>query len=260
MTAVSTITESSHPQDDAVRDLIERLATCEDPSEDLRIRHELVLRSMRLADAVAHRYRDRGVDIEDLEQVARAALVSASLRYDPMVGRGFLAYAVPSISGEVKRYFRDHTWAVRPPRRLQELRLEMTSTEERLRHDLARQPTEGELAEALGVSVASVREVRQSSSGYRASSLDFPSVLGGTLGDHVAADGDDTDRIDVHWALREAMDELTERERLILHLRFDEELTQREIGEVIGVSQMQVSRLLGGVLVRLRSRVLAEAC
>lgn len=260
MAPVSGVVPSPHHDHEVeVHLLVERLAAADCPEEEVRIRRDLVLSCMGVADAVAHRFRDRGVDVEDLEQVARTALVSASSRYDPAVGSGFLAFAVPSIAGELKRYFRDHTWSVRPPRRLQELRLEAGAVQDELRQDLGREPTAEELAEALGVSTDEVHELRRSSAGYRSASLDHPVVGGGTLGDHLPAAGDPSADVDTHLALVAALGDLTERENRLLHLRFVEELTQREIGEHLGVSQMQVSRLLTGVLARLRPQVLAEA-
>ena len=259
MTPVQMTTTDPHGHEEAARHLSEQLAATSCETERCRLRGELVLCAIDTADAVAHRFRGRGVEVEDLEQVARAALVSASHRYDPEVGSGFLAYAVPSISGELKRYFRDHTWAVRPPRRLQELRLAANATQEDLRHGLRREPTPEELAEALGIPVDEVHEMRASSAAYRSSSLDQPAPGGGTIGDHVGQPGDPATTVDTHLALLAALEDLTDRERLLLHLRFDEELTQREIGLQLGVSQMQVSRLLTALLARLRPAVLAEA-
>ena len=261
MTAVHSHTPSTHHHDREVEvhRLVDRLAASEDAEEQLRLRGEIVVACIGVADAVAHRFRDRGVDVEDLEQVARTALVSVSSRYDPAVGSGFLAFAVPSIAGELKRYFRDHTWSVRPPRRLQELRLEAGAVQDDLRQELGREPSREELGEALGVTADEVHELRRSSAGYRCTSLDHPALGGGTLGDHLAAPGDSNADVDTHLALVAALADLTERESRLLHLRFVDELTQREIGEHLGVSQMQVSRLLAGVLARLRPHVLPEA-
>ncbi|MFQ6171610.1 sigma-70 family RNA polymerase sigma factor [Oryzobacter sp. R7] len=259
MTPVHSTVTDHHDHEVEVHLLVDRLVSADCPDEQLRLRDELVLSCIGVADSIAHRYRDRGVDVDDLEQVARAALVSACSRYDPEVGSGFLAFAVPSIAGELKRYFRDHTWSVRPPRRLQELRLEAGAVQEQLCQELGREPTADELAEALDVTTDQVHELRASSAAYRCSSLDHPATGGGTLGDHVPAEGDHSARVDTHLALAGALADLTERENRLLHLRFVEELTQREIGEHLGVSQMQVSRLLSGLLARLRPQVLPEA-
>lgn len=249
-----------HPpcRDDEVARLTQRLATAE-PAETLRLRHEIVESCLPVADGIAHRFRGRGVEDDDLEQVARTALVAAVTRFDASLGHPFVPYAVLSVEGELKRFFRDHTWAVRPPRRLQELRLEARATEENLRHELARDPTVAELAEVLRADPADVRTACRSSCGYHAVSLDAPSPSGTTLAERVAILDDPAERIVNHRALVGAMSDLTSRERQLLHLRFVDELPQREIGEVLGVSQMQVSRLLSAVLKRLRTELLAAA-
>lgn len=238
--------------DEGIDDLVARRAGCRDDAERRRLEQDVIVRGIAVADGVARRYSRRGVDPEDLEQVARAALVTALHRYDPAVGSGFLTYAFPTIYGELKKYFRDHAWAIRPPRRLQELRLDLVRTEDRLRHELRREPTTVEVADELGVTVAVVGEVRCLSSAYRASSLDSPGPTGGVLGETLAVAEDATAGVDDHWTLAGAVQDLTGRERLLLRLRFEEELTQREIGAALGVSQVQVSRLLSTTLARLR--------
>lgn len=245
--------------DAEVEALTEMLSACTDDAEAERIRRRLVLACLPVADAVSHRYRGRGVDSEDLEQVARTALVASAARFDPSRGHGFIAFVVPSVVGELKRYFRDHTWTVRPPRRLQELRLETSVAEEELRHRLGREPRVDELAASLRVGSEEVHEVRRSALGYRGVSIDAPVTTEGTLAEHLADPEDQVDRVDTHWTLVDALAGLTERERLLLHLRFVDELTQREVGDVIGVSQMQVSRLLSSILAKLREHVLAQA-
>lgn len=250
-----TVDDDGRRADDSIDDLVARRARCRDDAERRRLEQDVIHRCIAVADGVARRYSRRGVDPEDLEQVARTALVTALRRYDPAVGRGFLAYAVPTIYGELKKYFRDHAWAVRPPRRLQELRLEMAGTEDRLRQELCREPTTVEVAESLGVAVAAVREARCLSSAYRASSLDGPGPTGGVLRETLAVAGDAMAAVDDHWTLAGAVQDLTGRERLLLRLRFEEELTQREIGAALGISQVQVSRLLSAIIARLRRRL-----
>ena len=146
---------------------------------------QLVLAALPLADSVALRYHGRGIETEDLVQVARTALVKAVRRYRPGVGAGFAAYASPTISGEVKRWFRDQGWAVRPPRRIQELRAGLVVEEERLRHALRREPLDEEMAHVLAVTAAEVAEARACSAGYHATSLDALTGAGTSLADHV---------------------------------------------------------------------------
>jgi len=211
-----------------------------------------------LADGLAMRYSGRGVETDDLLQVARTALVKAVDRYRPGAGPGFAAFAHPTISGELKRWFRDHGWAVRPPRRIQELRAGLVVEEERLRHTLNRDPRDSELASVLGVSVDEVDEARGVSAGYHAVSLDAPTSAGTNLADHLLVTSSHAGTIEVRDALRQAVAGLSERQRLVLRLRYVDELTQGEIGEHIGVSQMQVSRILRGIVERLRCELLAD--
>jgi RNA polymerase sigma-B factor len=232
-----------------VDDLLERLQTCRDVDQRRSIESDLMLLTLAIADSAARRYVGRGVDVDDLTQVARLALVKAIRRYRCGRGPGFAAYAVPTITGEIKRYFRDCGWAVRPPRRLQEVRARLLEAEPELRQKLQREPDDDELASAIGVTRGELDEARAATCGYRTASLD--AEPDGTP--IQVSDG----RADIDWfltsrALRQTLARLTAREREILRLRFVEERTQAEIGQVIGVSQMQVSRLLSGLLGRLR--------
>ncbi|WP_392543852.1 sigma-70 family RNA polymerase sigma factor [Oryzobacter telluris] len=233
------------------------LVAPEDEARRSALRERIVLLALPLADGVATRYRGRGIDTDDLVQVARTALVKAVRRYRPGAGPGFAAYATPTISGEVKRWFRDHGWAVRPPRRIQELRVSLLSEEERLRHALGRHPAEDELACALGVTRADVGDVRRGAVAYHATSLDEP-VGDGDLGDLVLVTECPSGTLATRDALRRAIAVLPDRQRLVLSLRFVDELTQSEIGERIGVSQMQVSRILRATLDRLRDDLADE--
>ncbi|KGN39654.1 sigma-70 family RNA polymerase sigma factor [Knoellia aerolata] len=254
MTSTSTADTSRVADDSEITTLVERLTTST-AHESRALRNRLAEACLPVADGIARRFRGRGVEDDDLEQVARTALVAAVARFDPALGRTLIPYVVLSIEGELKRYFRDHTWAVRPPRRLQELRLEVRSAEEALRHRLLREPSLDELAVALKADVVDVRTACRSSCGYRAASLDAPSPQGRTLADHVVVLDDPAERIVMRQALMQAVGVLSDRERLLLHLRFVEELPQREIGEVLGVSQMQVSRLLSASVKRLRAHL-----
>ena len=248
----------AHGLDDEVDALAAELAEETDPARRADLVERIVLQMLPLADGLAMRYSGRGLETDDLLQVARTALVKAVDRYRPGAGPGFAAFAHPTISGELKRWFRDHGWAVRPPRRIQELRAGLVVEEERLRHRLNRDPQDAELADVLGVSVAEVDEARGCSAGYHAVSLDAPTATGTSLADHLLVTSSHSNTIEVRDALRQAVGGLTERQRLVLRLRYVDELTQGEIGERIGVSQMQVSRILRGIVDRLRSDLLAD--
>lgn len=244
--------------DTEIDSLAAELADTTDPARRSELLELIVLRALPLADGLAMRYSGRGVETDDLLQVARTALVKAAGRYRPGAGPGFAAFAHPTISGELKRWFRDHGWAVRPPRRIQELRAGLVVEEERLRHSLSRDPDDEELANVLGVSVADVDEARGCSAGYHAVSLDAPTAAGTSLADHLLVTSSHSTAIEVRDALRRSVVGLTERQRLVLRLRYVDELTQGEIGDRIGVSQMQVSRILRGILDRLRADLLAD--
>ncbi len=253
--------DEDHPRSEAeleVDALAEELAAEGDPSRRAQLVERIVHDTLPLADSIAMRYRGRGIETDDLLQVARTALVKAVSRYRPGAGPGFAAFASPTIAGEIKRWFRDQGWAVRPPRRIQELRAGLVVEEERMRHALSRNPHDAELATALGVSVDDVDEARSCSAGYHAVSLDVPTASGSALSDVLLVSAGPAGAIEVRDALRRSLASLTERQRLVVHLRFVEELTQSEIGARIGVSQMQVSRILRGVLDRLRADVLAD--
>ena len=245
---------SDHRYDlnDDVEELAIALAGEEHPVRRAELVERLVLLGLPLADAIAWRYAGRGIDTDDLVQVARTALVMAVHRYRPGTGSGFAAFASPTISGELKRFFRDHGWSVRPPRRVQELRSRLWVEEERMRHLLSRNPREDELAAALDVTVHDVAEVRLCSSGYRAASLDAVAPSGGCLADRLLVSPCPTDALNLLDALGWAVARLSERQQLILRLRFVEELNQADIGDRLGISQMQVSRLLRAILDQLR--------
>lgn len=231
--------------------LLEQALECDDPAEAMSLRQEAVLLTLDLPELVARRYAGRGVDHDDLVQVGRMALVKAAQRYRTDHGNGFVAYAMPTISGEVKRHFRDCVWAVRPPRRLQEVRAMLADAEERLTQSLHRTPSTDEMADALDLDRAEVSLARQCGSAYWALSLDHPDE-GDVSPAVLATESADLERLLRLRSVGKALQGLTERELLIVRLRFVDDLTQSEIGAVLGVSQMQVSRLLAGILRRLR--------
>lgn len=242
-------------EDGRVEELLLEIAECGDTKRVSRLQQEVVLLTLDLAEAVAHRYRGRGIDLDDLIQVGRMALVKAVRGYQPGRGGSFAAYAVPTISGEIKRYFRDCGWTVRPPRRLQELRADLAEQEARLQQELHRAPAVAEIAAAMNLTPSEVSEAQQTATAYSALSLDAPAPgseapmdLADTLSDPYAA-------VDTREALRHAVSQLGPRDRQILQLRFVEERTQSQIGEVLGVSQMQVSRLLASITARLRDQL-----
>jgi RNA polymerase sigma-B factor len=238
--------------------LLDQAVSCADAGQADLLRHEAVLLTLDLPDQVARRYGGRGIDHDDLVQVGRLALVKAARGYRPGFGSGFVAYAMPTITGEVKRHFRDCGWAVRPPRRLQEVRALLSAEEEQLTQSLHRSPTTDEVADGLGLDPSEVSMAMQCASAYSAVSLDLPDDRGGSRFDVVADESSDIERMLRLSSLRTALDELTERERLIVRLRFVEDRTQSEIGSVLGVSQMQVSRLLTAILSRLREGLADE--
>ena len=251
-TATTRRSSRLHDIDGDVEELTVAVATASDPHERSELQERVVLLALPLADAIARRYARRGIETDDLIQVGRAALVMAVHRYRPGTGAGFSAFASPTISGEIKRWFRDHGWSVRPSRRIQELRSLLVREEEQLRHTLARDPRDDELAAALGVTPRDVAEARLCSTGYHAASLDVVTPSGAGLLDQGLVQQCLAESLDLRAALGWAVARLSERQRLILRLRFVEELTQSEIGGHIGVSQMQVSRLLRAALDQLR--------
>ena len=218
----------------------------------------LVLLNLGLADGIANRYLGRGIDRDDLVQVARLGLVKAVRRFRPGLGQSFAGFAAPTISGEIKRHFRDTGWMVRPPRRLQELGVRIRDAEKDLEQRLHRRPLTDELAAFLDVEEEQVRAAREAASSFHALSLDLPAGPGQAPTEMTLEEADDPFAAidDAEW-LRDALAELTERERLVLRLRFVDVLTQSEIAEQIGVSQMQVSRILRATLSRLRARLVA---
>jgi RNA polymerase sigma-B factor len=236
-------------------ELLAQVEATDDAEERERLRQEVVLLTMDLADTVARRYRSRGIDHEDLVQVGRMALVKAVRGYRCGAGNSFPAYAVPTISGEIKRHFRDFGWAVRPPRRLQELRAGLAAAEDTLRQELGREPTREELGAALVADAEQVAEAQLTATAYHCMSLDAPTPTGVSLADSVVHEPTEFGRIEDHDALARALTTLSDRERRILALRFVEEHTQAEIGAALSVSQMQVSRLLSSILGRLRDEL-----
>ncbi len=226
---------------------------------DRRLRNQLVEHHRHIADYFVKRYSRRGVPSDDLRQLALMAIIHAVERFDPDMGVAFSTFASRTIEGELKRYFRDRTWSVRPPRRAQELHLELRRTDEELTQRLGRSPTIAELAAALDVSEDHVLEALEAGVAHQATSLDQPAPGdedGGPRSDRLLASTDSGYvRVDHEIIVRELIAELPERERTIIYLRFFENLTQPEIAERVGVSQSYLSRILRKTLMDLRSRL-----
>jgi len=217
-------------------------------------REALTRRYLPLARHVAARYGGGSEPIDDLEQVASLGLIKAIDRFDPSLGTSFSSYAVPTIAGELRRHFRDHTWSLRVPREIQETAVRLGRVEPELQHELGRAPTAAEVAGRIGCSVELVLEGREAAGANRMSSLDAP-VGGddaGSLSDLLGARDARLDEVERAISLESALEVLTDRDREILRLRFHDELTQSEIGARVGLSQMHVSRLIRQALVRLR--------
>ena len=227
------------------------------PAERRRLLDEVIVENMPVAKSIAGRYRGRGVGIEDLEQVACLALVGAARRYDPDKAEDFLTFAVPTIQGEVKRYFRDHGWMVRPTRAVQEAQ---SLINRELAHADGHETT-AELAERLGIRQSVVDAALQAQGCFAPVSLDSPLPGGDVEGDRLVAEDAvaEYDAAEARALLQTLTRQLKPRDRLILYLRFVEGLTQAEIGEELGVTQMQVSRLLSRVLGELRQLAAVDA-
>jgi len=227
---------------------------------DPAAREELALRYLPLAHKVARRYAPSSVPYEDLAQVASLGLLKAIDRYDWVRGTRFEAFAIPTILGELKRYFRDSTWSVHVTRAAQEHACAVARTSERMVGDDGRGPTVYDLALYLELSEEKVLEGLRAAQAYTAASLDAPVPSGGgdgdsTLASQLGAEDGSYEHVETKMAVADAVQELSDPEQAMLKMRFVEEMTQSEIGTRLGVSQMQVSRLLRRMLERLRTRL-----
>src|SRR5262245_30530508 len=214
---------------------------------DRELRNELVEEHVRLAEFLARRFAHRGEPLDDLRQVALVGLLKAVERFEPDRGLQFSSFAMPTIVGELKRHFRDKGWAVRVPRRVQELHLELDRTVGTLSQELGRPPTTGEIAERIGVQEEEVLESMEASSLYRLPSLDgmrSRDDAGMAPSERVGSVDPELEAVDDRVAVESLLTRLPEREQRIVYLRFFEGLTQSEIAEQVGISQMHVSRLL----------------
>jgi RNA polymerase sigma-B factor len=238
--------------------LWERVTSSQSEEERDGLREEIVLVNLPVAQGIARRYGSRGMPLEDLEQVACLGLVKAVRGFDPARQKDFLGYAVPTVSGEVKRYFRDFGWTVRPPRRVQELQARINSVSNDTAQTLGRDARPDEVATHLGVELSHVVESMMCRGAFTPTSLDAPLGEAGaseSLGDLLAHGRDQYVDAENVIVLTRAISTLSARDLLVLQRRFFEDRTQQEIGEEIGVSQMQVSRLLARILGTLREMV-----
>ena len=227
------------------------------------VREELVERFMPLARRLASRYAGGAEPYDDLIQVASVGLVKAIDRFDPERGTAFSTFAVPTILGELKRHFRDRGWSVHVPRDVQERILKVERALAELPARLGRAPTVSDIAERLEVTHEEVLEAMHASQGHHAVSLDAASSLAdgedpAPLGERIGVTDLGFDTVEYGAAIQPALAEISERDRKVLHLRFVEDMTQSEIAERVGVSQMHVSRILRATLERLRNAVRTE--
>ena len=229
------------------------------PADDTRreaIRDELVRAHLPVARNLARKFRSRDESMDDLNQIATVGLINAVDRFDPAHGSDFLAFAVPTISGELRHYFRDNSWSVRVPRRLKELNASIAAAREELTVQLARAPRPSEIAERLGIDTEEVFEGLRAGQGRYGASLD--NLLENSAHSAFGAPDANLDQAELREALRPLLETLPERERKIVALRFGYGLSQSDIARRVGVSQMQVSRLLTGTLKKLRQELSEE--
>ncbi|MGW1373126.1 SigB/SigF/SigG family RNA polymerase sigma factor [Streptomyces sp. NPDC002446] len=249
---------------DLSRLFLERLAITEEGTPEYQYaRSTLIEMNLSLVHYVARRFKNRGESVEDVLQVGAVGLIKAIDRYDVCRHVEFTTLAVPYIQGEIKRHFRDQTWDVHVPRRLQELRTELARTRDRLAGEGNHEPSPAELATHLGLEEDEVREGLVACNGYDADSIDRPLQAGGSKQPGLVADlvGDDDPALELAehvQALKPHLAQLNARERKLLRLRFGAEMTQAEIGEELGVTQMQISRLLSRACNKLREGLLIE--
>jgi RNA polymerase sigma-B factor len=245
----------SDPESHAARSRADRALLERAHRGDRDARTALVGRFLPLARQLARRYQRAGEPLDDLVQVASLGLLKAIDRFDPSRETAFSSFAVPTILGELKRHFRDRGWSVRVPRDLQELAVKLDPVSEELTRELGRPPTPAEIAERIGSTVEQVLEAREAAGAYRAVSLDRPreeDEEGDGLGAAYGIEDPGFSVAEDSATIERLMRVLTEREREVLRLRFAEDLTQAEIGEQIGVSQMHVSRIIRQAVNRLR--------
>ncbi|WP_416968420.1 RNA polymerase sigma factor SigF [Streptomyces sp. 4F14] len=228
--------------------------------EYAELRNRLVRMHLPLVEHLARRFRNRGEPLDDLTQVATIGLIKSVDRFDPDRGVEFSTYATPTVVGEIKRHFRDKGWAVRVPRRLQELRLALTTATAELSQLHGRSPTVHELAEKLAISEEEVLEGLESANAYSTLSLDVPDTddESPAVADTLGAEDEALEGVEYRESLKPLLEDLPPREKRILLLRFFGNMTQSQIAQEVGISQMHVSRLLARTLAQLREKLLVE--
>lgn len=230
-------------------DALARFAASRDP----RLREQIVHATGWLAVRAARRFANRGEPLDDLVQVARIGLIKAVDRFDPAFGNHFAAYATPTVMGELRRHFRDHTWSVHVPRRAKDLRPAVNTAVDELSRELGRSPRFDEIAERVGTSVDAVVEALEANGAYRADSLDHEAATAPSEVDP------ELERVLDRDVVALLLDRLRPRERTILQLRFFEQMSQSQIAERIGTSQVHVGRLLASTLAQLRAVLETDA-
>ena len=237
--------------------MFEQLAALEAGTPDHEaIRAALIERHLPLVVFMARKFADRGEPLDDLIQVGTIGLIKAIDRFEIARGFEFSTFATPTIVGEIKRHFRDKTWAIRVPRRLQELGVAVSKANTELTQKLDRSPTTKEIAKHLGVSVDDVAEALEANSAYSTISLDTASADAPTIGDSVGSLDDALEGVEYRESLKPLLEKLDDREKRILQLRFFDNLSQSQIATDLGISQMHVSRILNKVLIHLREGLL----
>jgi RNA polymerase sigma-B factor len=239
--------------------MFEQLAALEaGTSEHEKIRAVLIERHLPLVTFMARKFADRGEPLDDLIQVGTIGLIKAIDRFEISKGFEFSTFATPTIVGEIKRHFRDKTWAVRVPRRLQELGASVTKATTELTQKLDRSPTPKEVAKHLGITVDEVAEALESNSAYSTISLDITSDTSTTIRDTFGALDEALEGVEYRESLKPLLAQLEDREKRILQMRFFENLSQSQIATELGISQMHVSRILNKVLSHLREGLISN--
>jgi RNA polymerase sigma-B factor len=237
----------------ADREMFEQLAALEaGTSEHEALRAALIERHLPLVTFMARKFADRGEPLDDLIQVGTIGLIKAIDRFEISKGFEFSTFATPTIVGEIKRHFRDKTWAVRVPRRLQELGASVTKATTELTQKLDRSPTPKEIAKHLGITVDDVAEALESNAAYSTVSLDVTSETSTSIGETFGALDEALEGVEYRESLRPLLAQLDDREKRILQMRFFDNLSQSQIATELGISQMHVSRILNKVLTHLR--------
>ncbi|MFF3577933.1 RNA polymerase sigma factor SigF [Streptomyces mirabilis] len=259
------VSAKRHPHDDApdTTEAFRRLASLPPGRQHDTLREQIVEAWLPMADRLASRFRNRGESLEDLRQVAALGLVKAVDRYDPELGNAFESYAVPTVTGEIKRHFRDHMWTLHVPRRVQDLRNRVRFAVQELSGTISgRGPTVAEIAEHARMSEEDVKAGLEALESFTALSLDAQvsgSDDGYSLSDALGSADPALDVVIDREAVKPRLQALPERERTILYMRFFGDMTQSRIADELGISQMHVSRLISRCCHRLRDQVMRDA-